>query len=228
MSAAPSTPAAPQAPAAAPTDEPVYAPHTTNDQAVIAGAQTLASLARAEMNKRPSLSFLTSLVMEMPVVAVVTPECRTAATDGTTIFVNAYWFAALDTPMQCFTLVHEALHGTLRHKSRKGTRDPETFNIATDAKINGMIEELFQEKRGYPEYKRMTSLVHADQLWLKKDAQGNLNGERWISKEDEALLKAAPEEQTYEALYAIKTKLNPQAPKPSACLLYTSDAADDM
>ncbi|NJM39607.1 MAG: hypothetical protein HC853_01955 [Anaerolineae bacterium] len=66
-------------------------------------------------------------------------EVPTAATDGRTIFINKAFWDKFTQPQQDGLLLHEVLHAALLHVPRRENRDPEIWNIAADAVINGMI-----------------------------------------------------------------------------------------
>lgn len=64
----------------------------------------------------------------------------TAATDGRTVFLNPDFFATLSPPEAQGVLLHEVLHAALLHPLRRGTREPELWNLAADMVVNGMID----------------------------------------------------------------------------------------
>jgi predicted metal-dependent peptidase len=68
-----------------------------------------------------------------------TQEIFTAATDGKDIFYNEDFIRSLPTKQIDGLLLHEVLHAALLHIPRRGTREPELWNIAADIVINGMI-----------------------------------------------------------------------------------------
>jgi predicted metal-dependent peptidase len=66
-------------------------------------------------------------------------EIATAATDCKDIFYSEDYLRSL-TPRQIDgLLLHEVLHAALLHIPRRGSREPERWNIAADIVINGMI-----------------------------------------------------------------------------------------
>ncbi len=68
-------------------------------------------------------------------------EIATAATDGRAILFNPA-FAANLTPAEFqAVLLHEVLHCALLHVTRRGSREPELWNIAADIVVNGMIAQ---------------------------------------------------------------------------------------
>lgn len=66
-------------------------------------------------------------------------QIPTAATDGRTVYINKKFWEPLTPPQQDGLLLHEVLHAALQHLPRREGRDPELWNIAADAVINGMI-----------------------------------------------------------------------------------------
>ncbi len=63
----------------------------------------------------------------------------TAATDGKDIFYNPDFLASLPSPQVDGLLLHEVLHAALLHVIRRGTRDPNLWNVAADLVVNGAI-----------------------------------------------------------------------------------------
>lgn len=80
---------------------------------------------------------------------------HTAATDGKNIYVDPNYFASLSETDRLFTIAHEIMHIKFMHmyrlKDKSGVkRDPELWNIATDAIINANLErDGFTIKEGY-------------------------------------------------------------------------------
>jgi predicted metal-dependent peptidase len=74
----------------------------------------------------------------------ISARVPTAATDGRDIFVNPAFFGALTPAEQDAVLLHEVLHAALLHVPRRGSRDPQVWNVAADIVVNGMIA-----KEGY-------------------------------------------------------------------------------
>ena len=80
---------------------------------------------------------------------------HTAATDGKNIYVDPNYFETLSENDRLFTIAHEIMHIKFMHmfrlKDKSGVkRDPELWNIATDAIINANLErDGFTIKEGY-------------------------------------------------------------------------------
>jgi predicted metal-dependent peptidase len=65
----------------------------------------------------------------------------TAGTDGRDIFINEEFARSLPSGQLDGVLLHEVLHAALLHVWRRGSRDPQIWNIAADIVVNGMIIE---------------------------------------------------------------------------------------
>ena len=75
---------------------------------------------------------------------------KTAATDGKTIYCNETYLGTLSEDQQVFVFAHEVCHIALNHIMRSEGKDPELWNIATDAIINANLErDGFTIKEGY-------------------------------------------------------------------------------
>ncbi len=65
----------------------------------------------------------------------------TAATDGKTIVYNPSFIGGLPRDQIDGVVLHEVLHAALMHAIRRGTRDPQRWNIAADVVVNGIIAQ---------------------------------------------------------------------------------------
>lgn len=65
--------------------------------------------------------------------------CKTAATDGRSIFFNREFFEPLSTKQIEFVIAHEILHNVFDHMGRREGRNPKIFNIAADYCVNGQL-----------------------------------------------------------------------------------------
>ena len=80
---------------------------------------------------------------------------HSAATDGKNIYVDPEYFESLSENDRLFTIAHEIMHIKFMHMYRLADkdgkkRDPELWNIATDAIINANLErDGFTIKEGY-------------------------------------------------------------------------------
>ncbi|MBD2577135.1 VWA-like domain-containing protein [Oscillatoria sp. FACHB-1406] len=65
----------------------------------------------------------------------------TAATNGKDIFFNPEFLSSLPPAQLDGVLLHEVLHAALLHVLRRGTRQPQLWNVAADIVVNGAISE---------------------------------------------------------------------------------------
>jgi len=65
--------------------------------------------------------------------------CKTAATDGRSIFFNRDFFNDLTVKQIEFVIAHEILHNVFDHMGRCEGRDRKIFNIAADYCVNGQL-----------------------------------------------------------------------------------------
>jgi predicted metal-dependent peptidase len=66
--------------------------------------------------------------------------CSTAATDGLKFYYNSRFIMMLKPKEVEFLVGHEVLHVVYDHMDRRGTRDPEIFNIANDYAVNADLK----------------------------------------------------------------------------------------
>jgi len=114
--------------------------------------------------------------------------CATAWCDGETIAFNPWFFMACTWNGRVSVLVHENWHTGADHFGRRGSRDPGTWNTASDHWINtNMIDDGFSwdpnDVAGIEVYANMEfKNMHSEQIYdiLKRDEQScpsNGNGE---------------------------------------------------
>ena len=66
--------------------------------------------------------------------------CSTAATDGLKFYYNSRFIMMLKPKEVEFLVGHEVLHVVYDHMGRRGTRDPEIWNIADDYAVNADLK----------------------------------------------------------------------------------------
>jgi predicted metal-dependent peptidase len=66
--------------------------------------------------------------------------CSTAATDGLKFYYNSRFVMMLKPKEVIFLVAHEVLHVVYDHMGRRGTRDPQLFNIANDYCVNADLK----------------------------------------------------------------------------------------
>jgi predicted metal-dependent peptidase len=102
-------------------------------------------LARAKSTLILSNPFFASLLCTLPLEEDA--SVGTLATDGRVIKYAPDFLSGLTDPKLVFALAHEVGHVVFRTMTRRGNRDPERWNIATDYIINDI---LIQERIGTP------------------------------------------------------------------------------
>ena len=66
--------------------------------------------------------------------------CSTAATDGLKFYYNSRFIMMLKTKEVEFLVGHEVLHVVYDHLGRRGTRDPQIWNVADDYAVNADLK----------------------------------------------------------------------------------------
>jgi predicted metal-dependent peptidase len=66
--------------------------------------------------------------------------CSTAATDGQKFYYNSRFIMMLKPKEVEFLVGHEVLHVVYDHMGRRGTRDPQMFNVANDYAVNADLK----------------------------------------------------------------------------------------
>jgi len=66
--------------------------------------------------------------------------CATAATDGRNFYYNSRFITLLKKREVVFLVAHEVLHVCYDHMGRRGSRDPQIFNIANDYAVNADLK----------------------------------------------------------------------------------------
>lgn len=95
---------------------------------------------------------------------------QTMATDGKSLMFNPKFVLELPIEHLKFSILHEILHCVMRHPSRRGNRDPEIWNIATDLVVNGIL--VFGE-----------ALEHMNWIVLDRKYYGNApDGADWTAE----------------------------------------------
>lgn len=83
--------------------------------------------------------FVGAILIRQNLIPVVDSRCPTAATDGQNIFVNPYFYLKFNPGERRFLLAHEVWHTVYLHFLRRGGRERNLFNVATDMEINHML-----------------------------------------------------------------------------------------
>lgn len=93
-------------------------------------------LMRGKTQLLQSRIFYGALIMGVEFVEDTTGKIATMATNGRQLFWNRAFVDGLPERQLVGTLAHEACHPALLHHTRRGGRDPELWNDATDYCIN--------------------------------------------------------------------------------------------
>ena len=121
--------------------------------------KTLEQMAQDRQKLLVRFPFTGGFLMRLELVAVRDRRLRTAATDGERVFMDIAFCAKLGAEERLFVMAHEAWHCVLMHMLRCQTRNPKTFNVATDMEVNRLLREeglavppwALMPKRGWEE-----------------------------------------------------------------------------
>lgn len=74
----------------------------------------------------------------------------TMATDGRSLMYNPKFVLDMSVDHLKFGILHEVLHCAMNHPGRRGSRDPQVWNIASDMVVNGIL--VFEEGMNHPSW----------------------------------------------------------------------------
>jgi predicted metal-dependent peptidase len=94
----------------------------------------------AVLRVRTASPFFATLLLFARIVP--RPGIGTAATDGESIFYEPAFITQLSRGQVEAVLLHEVLHCALLHVPRRGTREPDRWNVAADIVVNGLIAAM--------------------------------------------------------------------------------------
>ena len=120
---------------------------------------------------------------------VESDDTATLATDGSSIFYNVDFTLSLTLKELASVIAHEVLHVTFKHHLRRGTRDPQQWNVAADYAINGILikSKLFNLPDGGlfdPKYQDWgTEKIYADLPKPEEDNQNDPGSQRMANEE---------------------------------------------
>lgn len=83
--------------------------------------------------------FTGSIAMRLDLIPIRDKRCRTACTDGKSIYFDCDFYSKLKKNERAFVLAHEIWHCVMLHLSRCQTRNKELFNIASDMEVNQLL-----------------------------------------------------------------------------------------
>lgn len=84
--------------------------------------------------------FIGGISLKMNLIPVRDIMCPTACTDGKNVYFDCAFYTELGPKERVFVLGHEIWHCVMLHLSRRQTRDPQIFNIATDMEVNHLLK----------------------------------------------------------------------------------------
>ncbi len=103
---------------------------------------------RTLLRKMP---FIGSILMHLELEARTGMAMPTAATNGSKIMFDPFFYKKLKEEERLFVIVHEAWHCALLHFARTGSRHPKLANIAQDLEIHFVLmDELAELKMKEP------------------------------------------------------------------------------
>ena len=105
------------------------------------------SRAKIKLMLKKDVAFFATLILQTPVYWVTADEVNTAATNGINLYINPDFFLGLEPEERLFLILHEIMHNVYNHNTRRGFRDPDTWNEAADYVIN---DELIQRNFKMP------------------------------------------------------------------------------
>ena len=105
--------------------------------------------------------FVGHLAMHLDLVPIFDSRMTTACTDGTRMFMDAEFYRRMDQEERLGVIGHEVWHCALRHFQRKGERDRQKFNFASDVEV-----DLLLHQAGFK-----VEILPYDQSWIGKSAE---------------------------------------------------------
>jgi len=105
--------------------------------------------------------FVGHLAMHLDLVPVIDSRMTTACTDGTRMFMDAEFYRRMDPEERLGVIGHEVWHCALRHFQRKGERDRQKFNFASDVEV-----DLLLHQAGFK-----VEILPYDPSWIGKSAE---------------------------------------------------------
>ena len=105
--------------------------------------------------------FVGHLAMHLDLVPIFDSRMTTACTDGTRMFMDAEFYRRMDQEERLGVIGHEVWHCALRHFQRKGERDRQKFNFASDVEV-----DLLLYQAGFK-----VEILPYDQSWIGKSAE---------------------------------------------------------
>ena len=96
------------------------------------------------LNHQP---FFGQIALNTP--TIFTDSIETMGVDGVSLFVNPKFVEEKSQADLCGVIAHECLHVALLHPTRRGQRDPNKWNVATDHAVNLELLKAIRADDGY-------------------------------------------------------------------------------
>jgi len=136
-----------------------FRPPTEKEQQLKAQVAEMMIRDRCQLIQRQP--FIGHLAMHLNLVPVIDSRMTTACTDGSRLFMDAEFYSRMDPEERLGILGHEVWHCALRHFERKGDRDRDKFNFASDVEV-----DLLLHQAGFK-----VEILPYDQSWIGKSAE---------------------------------------------------------
>jgi len=141
------------------------------------------SITRARSHLIQDHPFYGALVMRL--IPVARADVPKMATDAKHLFYNPSWLATVKDGLVVLVLAHEALHCALGHCFRRGSRDPERWNIACDHVVNLMLRAAGFAMPDWAYCDPKYAGLHAEQVYRMLQAEEQKEDESGPGEPDE-------------------------------------------
>ena len=131
----------------------------TDEQVALLKENALGILSESRKTLLNRFPFVGQIAMSLDLVPVRDRRISTMCTDGKAIYCSIDFLSSLSKDDTVFILGHEVYHNVLLHLLRRDSRDPETFNLATDMEVNNVLaadglsvpkDAVTSSKHGFP------------------------------------------------------------------------------
>lgn len=113
--------------------------------------------------------FFGSLIMRLEII--MTSAVDTMATDGKKLYCNPSFLDEVNERELEFIVCHEGLHPALGHHARRGSRDPDRWNIACDYVVNHIATEAGLQRPSWAYYNRAYGQFCAEEIYRILEAE---------------------------------------------------------
>lgn len=116
---------------------------------------------------------------------IYTYEVKTAAVDGTNIFISPKFFAPLNEAQITFIICHEIMHCVLLHIARMNGRAHYRWNVACDYEINLLLSNIEKPIVSYDEIKNDPLNGLINKLYKNRSAEELYNDPELVMPEQD-------------------------------------------